>query len=295
MNICPCNILNSDASENVLYNNSEFPAYIKMGQLSNYPDYSAISHWHDDLEFILILKGNMTYDVNGQTINLKEGEGIFVNSRCFHYGYSKDHQECIFICILLSPKLLTNNEYFVNNYLNKLLNNNNYPYQKLNPTIKWQNIILNELDLLYKNNIDSIDPFYILEKMIRIINMLYKNMNSSLKEYENSEDIIALTKMIGYVQKNYFNKILLKDIYNIGNCCKTKCTSLFNKYLNTSPMVYLNKYRLEKASNLLNNTNNTITEIAYACGFSNASYFCELFQKYYEISPKMYRKKYKVI
>ncbi len=295
MNICPCNILNSDASEDVLYNNSEFPAYIKMGQLSNYPDYSAISHWHDDLEFILILKGSMTYDVNGQTIVLKEGEGIFVNSRCFHYGYSKEHQECIFICILLSPKLLTNNEYFINNYLNKLLNNKNYPYQKLNPTIKWQNIILNDLNLLYGNNVNYIDPFYILEKTIHIVSILFNNMNSSLKEYENSDDIIALTKMIGYVQKNYSNKILLKDIYTIGNCCKTKCTLLFNKYLNISPMIYLNKYRLEKASNLLNNTNNTITEIAYACGFSSASYFCELFQKYYEMSPKMYREKYKII
>ena len=103
MKVCPTTVLNSDASENVIYNHPDFPAYIKKGNLSDYPDFHAVSHWHDDLEFILILEGQMSYDVNGQKIFLQEGEGIFVNSHCFHYGYSYAHTECSFICILLSP------------------------------------------------------------------------------------------------------------------------------------------------------------------------------------------------
>ena len=115
MEVCPSTVLNSDASENVAYNNPDFPAYVKKGQLSSYPDFRAVSHWHDDLEFILILDGQMFYDVNGQRIPLQTGEGIFVNSRCFHYGYSDAHTECLFICILLSPLLLSVNTYFVEN------------------------------------------------------------------------------------------------------------------------------------------------------------------------------------
>ena len=95
--------------------------------------------------------------------------------------------------------------------------------------------------------------------------------------------------MIGYVQKNYPNKILLKDISTAGNCCKTKCTALFQKYLTTSPMLYLNQYRLEKSTFLLQNTGMSITEIAYACGFSNTSYYCELFHKYYGTTPGQFR------
>ena len=34
MEVCPSIVLNSDASENVAYNNPDFPAYIKKGQLS---------------------------------------------------------------------------------------------------------------------------------------------------------------------------------------------------------------------------------------------------------------------
>ncbi len=48
-----CSVFNSDSSETVAYNNPLFPAYVVYGFLSSYPDYSSISHWHKDLEFIL--------------------------------------------------------------------------------------------------------------------------------------------------------------------------------------------------------------------------------------------------
>ena len=289
MKVCPNIILNSDASENVAYNNPDFPAYIKIGQLSSYPNFRAVSHWHDDLEFILILEGQMSYDVNGQNFLLQTGEGIFVNSRCFHYDYSTTHTECLFICILLSPQLLSVNDYTIQNCLNPLIQNAHFPYQKLNPSIQWQNSILHDLEILYEHNIDNIQPFVILEKSAHIFQLLSENMNFFPDYDNNTADILALTAMIGYVQKNYSKKILLKDISSAGNCCKTKCTSLFQKYLNTSPMIYLNKYRLEKSVFLLQSTVMSVTEIAYTCGFSNTSYFCELFHKFYNTTPRKFR------
>ena len=290
MEVCPRIILNSDASENVAYNLPDFPAYIKKGQLSSYPDFRAVSHWHDDLEFILILEGQMSYDINGQKISLQTGEGIFVNSRCFHYGYSNTHTECLFICILLSPLLFSANDYFVKNYLNPLIQNSHFPFQKLTPAIQWQNSVLRDLEMLYKSNIDNIQPFMVFEKSAHIFGLLSENMYFLPAYDKNADDILALTAMIGYVQKNYTSKILLKDISSAGNCCKTKCTSLFQKYLNTSPMIYLSHYRLEKSIFLLRNTSMSITETAYACGFSNTSYFCELFREYYHTTPGKFRK-----
>jgi len=36
-----------------------------MEQLSLYPDYRDVSHRHDDIEFIIMMDGQMTYDING--------------------------------------------------------------------------------------------------------------------------------------------------------------------------------------------------------------------------------------
>ena len=260
MEVCPSTVLNSDASENVAYNNPDFPAYIKKGQLSSYPDFRAVSHWHDDLEFILILEGQMSYDVNGQKISLQTGEGIFVNSRCFHYGYSDAHAECLFLCILLSPQLLSINTYFIQNCLNPLIQNSHLPYQKLSPAIQWQNAILHDLEALYKENINNVQPFAILEKSAHIFRLLSENMNFFPDNDKNAEDILALT------------------------------ASLFQKYLSASPMLYLNRYRLEKSIFLLRSTAMSVTEVAYTCGFSNTSYFCELFHKYYHITPRQCRR-----
>lgn len=71
---------NVDLSETVAYNNPLFPLYVRAGKLSWYPDYSAISHWHSDLEFIHVKKGKMTYNVNGKLINLEENRGIMLNT-----------------------------------------------------------------------------------------------------------------------------------------------------------------------------------------------------------------------
>nr|WP_302690442.1 cupin domain-containing protein [uncultured Eubacterium sp.] len=164
MEVRPISILNSNLSENVEYDNPDFPAYIRKEQLASYPDFREISHWHDDFEFILILDGQMTFDVNGQKISLHTGEGIFVNSRCFHYGYSDTHTDCTFICILLSPSLLSTNTYFVGNSLKPLMQNIHFSYQKLSSAIKWQNSVLRDLKTICENNIDKLEPFIIFEK-----------------------------------------------------------------------------------------------------------------------------------
>lgn len=284
-------MLNSDFSENVIYNQPNFPAYIKKGQLSCYPDYRAVSHWHDDFEFILILNGSMFYNVNGNHLLLQTGEGLFVNSRSFHYGYSDTHTDCSFICILLSYELLSSNEYFKTTCINPLTQNTQFPFQKLTVAVPWQYSIINDLSELYTVNNQKLYPFHIIQKFAHILEILFQNMNCSTEYEQNKEDIQAITAMIGFVQKHYQNKLILKDISNAGNCGKTKCTSLFQKYLSTSPISFLNHYRLKKGSLLLRSTSMSITEIAYACGFSTTSYFCELFHKYYNITPGAYRNK----
>ena len=289
--LSPVTILNSDLSEAVPYNNPAFPSYITIGQLARFMNYRAVSHWHDDLEFICIMDGSMSYEVNGQHITMQTGEGIFVNSRCLHYGYSSSHTDCTFICILLSPQLLSSNEYFVHDCLEPLMQNTALPYQKLSPAVPWQNLILKDLTELYEETAEQERPFLVIHKFAHILDLLSRNSNPVSVTFQASDDDIrAITAMTGYVQKHFSDKILLKDIANAGNCCKTKCTALFQKYLSLSPVLYLNSYRLEKSSQFLRNTTLSVTEIAYACGFASASYFCKTFTENYGISPKAYRK-----
>ena len=92
-------VVNDDYSEKVQYDDPDYPVMISRDFLSSYPNYAAPSHWHDDIELIAVLSGQMQYSVNGEIFDLCAGEGVFINSRQMHFGFSSDREECEFICI----------------------------------------------------------------------------------------------------------------------------------------------------------------------------------------------------
>ena len=63
-----------DFSEVVHYENPDIPLYIRTSNLSIYPDMSAPCHWHDDIEWIHIVKGCMCYYINGKHLMLYEND-----------------------------------------------------------------------------------------------------------------------------------------------------------------------------------------------------------------------------
>lgn len=97
----------ADGSEIVHYDHPGIPLYIRKGILSYYPGRRAQCHWHDDIELIQILDGEMNYYINGEVVPLRKGDGILINTREMHYGYSNHGNDCIFICILFHTTLLS--------------------------------------------------------------------------------------------------------------------------------------------------------------------------------------------
>lgn len=281
---------NHDASENVAYNTPTFPVYIREGLLSFFPNYSANPHWHEDLEFMLILSGQMTYNVNGELTQLSAGNGIFVNSRHLHYGFSAEKNDCHFICFLLHPALLSANPYFSGKYVEPFIRNTECPYLHLNHTITWHQEILSLLKEMFQTMNSEMSPFITQRHFFRIIELLYTNhAPNSLISGKSAVDFNGLKDMILYIHEHYAEDITLHDIARSGSCCKSKCTGLFKQYLKESPVLFLNHYRLKIACDLLRDTDLPVTEIALECGYHGSSYFCETFNKQYDTTPLQYR------
>lgn len=96
--------------------------------------------------------------------------------------------------------------------------------------------------------------------------------------------------MINFIQYNYKESVTLSEIAAAGAVCKTECCAVFKKYVNLTPIAYLNDYRLRKSLELLVKTDMTVCEICYEVGFSGASYFSETFKKVFGCTPIEYRK-----
>lgn len=118
---------------------------------------------------------------------------------------------------------------------------------------------------------------------------LYENIPSESQHKNQNADLSIIRNMIGFIQQNYTNKITLADIAASGAVGQSKCCKLFAKYIKQTPNIYLTRYRLDKSTVLLSNTDRTVTEIATAVGFNGSSYYAEAFRKWYGKSPTEYR------
>ena len=60
-----------------------------------------------------------------------------------------------------------------------------------------------------------------------------------------------------------------------------------------TPHDFIRGIRLKRAANLLASKNMNITEVVYACGFSNAASFSTIFKSVYGMSPRDYMKEHR--
>jgi transcriptional regulator GlxA family with amidase domain len=64
---------------------------------------------------------------------------------------------------------------------------------------------------------------------------------------------------------------------------------LFGKYLNTSPKKYFMELRLERARNLLVQTEASVIDVAFACGFESPGHFTRVYKAAYGVTPTSQR------
>ncbi len=285
--------LNEDYSENIPYSHPEYFLFIEEDRLSQYPGYMALSHWHSEVEFVVVLFGELDYNVNGKVIRLQEGDGLFVNSRQLHYGFSKARRECRFLCILLHPRLLCSTLSMEQEYVAPILSNPALFCQPLHTSVDWERKILQALLRMHDCLDQPAFPLQILGLFCEIWQELYIHAPGEQTFLgKPSGQLNAVRDMVTYIQDHYAEKITLEEIAASANVCKSKCCSLFNKYLGQSPVRYLISYRLEKSVERMASTDLSISEIGYEVGFLGPSYFSETFRKQYGCSPGKYREKH---
>jgi AraC-like DNA-binding protein len=93
-----------------------------------------------------------------------------------------------------------------------------------------------------------------------------------------------------YIDTHFDQKIKISTLAQQVNLSECHFCRLFRRAIGKSPIEYLNMLRIQKAVKLLRENVLNITEIAFACGFSDANYFSRTFKKNQNMSPAAMRK-----
>jgi AraC-like DNA-binding protein len=99
-----------------------------------------------------------------------------------------------------------------------------------------------------------------------------------------------LSEVFQYVNENYKKDIVLIEIAEIANMTPTSFCRMFKLKTKKSFVEYLNEIRVSKACKFLLETDLSMSEIAYECGYKTASNFNKLFKKFMGMTPSEFKK-----
>lgn len=283
-----------DFSEIVPYDDIGVPLYIRGGEVSMFDEWRISCHWHDDIEWLYIPKGTLCYFVGGARILLNEGDVVMVNSRQMHYGHSYKNQDCHLSCVLFHPSLFCQNQNLFHKYVTPVLDNASLPYIHFHSYHPLRQEVANCIARIFslKEDRDGVYEFEAIALMHTLWGRLWKEgaLSAAVDGWANQDDIDIQKDMVSFIYRHYGEKISLDEIAASGNVSRSKCCRIFKRYLQQSPVDFLNEYRLKVSRHMLDNTDKNITEIALACGFNHLSYYSKYFCETYGSTPSDYRK-----
>jgi len=97
-------------------------------------------------------------------------------------------------------------------------------------------------------------------------------------------------RVMHYIDSHYAQRLQNEDFGREANMSPNAFTRLFRNKTGMTPLAYLSQRRIEEASILLHHSDQSIEQIADACGFGDRYYFTRVFKKHFKVCPATYRK-----
>lgn len=243
-------------------------------------------HNHREFEIILIQKGCARVKVDKTDYFIaEEGDILCFSPYMLHYIDLPESTSCEYICFGFDLSLISSDIISLN--LESKRHNIMIHIPKESPhNHNITSLILN-VDDAYENK-NTYWDMDIRGNLVLLFSYLYQNR--LYEKVSNSEDKPNFClSVIDFLENNYQTPITSKTMaaelhYNQSYFCRT-----FKKSFYASFNEYLCHFRCNKAKELMRNKDLSITDIAYATGFSSASYFTRSFQKAIGITPQKYR------
>lgn len=247
-----------------------------------------IYHYHDKLELLYCVKGELKITLLSEEVILDEGDFICISQNIPHATFANtDYNE--HICIKFANRIIhvpssrhiPSEDYFIS-----LLKD----YELFKATQESRKYIYELFSYSYKNY--SHDDYFkrlALRANIMLI-MSYAFRHSSSININNPLPKIAnnFSGVFEYIDEN-FSTITLECAAKFCSMSYSYFSRIFKSETGISFSNYIKKKRVSRSLELLSSTNMTLNEIALECGFSNLSHYIKCFNEEMGVTPKKFR------
>jgi AraC-like DNA-binding protein len=143
------------------------------------------------------------------------------------------------------------------------------------------------------------DRFEALMQFIRILHILSEEdgarslASSAYAKVKVEDDSRRVLKVKNYINENYMYEIKLETLADIANMSQSAFSRFFKLHTGRTLSDYIIDTRLGYATRMLLDTQDSIANISFNCGYNNFSNFNRIFKRKKGCSPSEFREKYR--
>ena len=272
-----------------------------FAQAFDFPYFPTPWHYHPEYELVLVTKSYGKRFIGNAVTDFHEGDLSFFGPNLPHlYRNSQEFYEN-------NPELRAQS--MVIHFSEKSLGND---FLRL-PQAKY----IRELFHLSRQGMDILDntkreviakmkrllELHGMERLIALLDILHQLGSSSAYKLisdpgiigHNAGDAERLNKVFQYTLENFKREIRLEEVAALAYMTRTSFCRFFQQRTKKSFFAFLANIRLGHACKLLIETNKSVADITYSCGYNNFSNFNRQVKNKYNMNPKGYREMYSKI
>lgn len=249
--------------------------------------YTAL-HWHDSLEILYILDGELESIMENETDVLKANDFVVIDRKVIHATSSKQH--CRYLLWQIPTSFL---KQFIPNF-----DSTRFPYicslkeKDGREILNQMRTTLSNLANLCEHQTDGYQMKYfsLLFSFLDLLLTHYKKEVSSKEIKQTEKYIERLSLITDYVSDHYQEAISLQEVAKVLSVNPEYFARFFKKYMGITFLEYVYSIRLQAAYQDVINTDLNIQEIQDKNGFASPKIFSRMFKEQYGTTPGQLRK-----
>lgn len=238
--------------------------------------FSFRGHLHVQCELIWVRRGSMHMICNNQEYLVSGGElcVIFPNQVHAYLGSSEDVEGYL---LMFHPE----DAYILSKQL--LRSYPKRPWLSREEVIPELAYVLDWLEREYREGGEAVVRSLLSPIMLKICEVVEPISNTDGREAD------VIRQAMQYIDENYAENITLEGLAHKLGISHYHLSHLFSAYLKMGFRAYINALRVEQAKRLLMTTDESITQIAYNCGFASQTTFNRAFRERFSKTPREIR------
>lgn len=233
-------------------------------------------HVHGELEFYVLIEGNVSFSVEHVIYQLSPGDVIISKPNEIHNCIINQETVHKHLCFRFTP----NSDFLFGTFLEQKFGTNNH-FSFDEPSKKELFDVCKKLENCTLSNDKQGEFSYI----IQLIYLLSKKTASTDKSKQIPEN---LQKILNYINVNFAEINSIDNLAEQFFISRSTLCRLFANYLHTSPKLYLEAKRLAN-SRILLKRGKSVIDACMESGFTDYSNYIRLFKKRFGITPKRYK------